>query len=115
MRATRHCQTVASRHEGTGLFIVFESIDDVFCTGSLRDVMFRETSGAVVEKSAEIRCLQERTLEKPAVYSHRQQVFWGSECVGIMLGGLQTDFPFLTAILQVLRYFSFQVFRNMAK
>lgn len=44
--------------------------------------MFRETSGAVVEKSAEIRCLQERTLEKPAVHSHRQQVFWGVNVLG---------------------------------
>lgn len=39
--------------------------------------MFREISSRPVENSADIRCLQERTLENPAVYSLRQQVFWG--------------------------------------
>lgn len=83
MRAARHCQAAANRDEGTGLLIAFESIDDdVFCMGNLRDVMFGETGGTVVEKSAEIRCLQERTLEKPAVHSHRQQVFWGGTVLG---------------------------------
>lgn len=83
MRAARHCQTAANRHERTGLLIAFESFDnEVFCTGNLRDVMFRETGGTVVEKSAEIRFLQERTLEKPEVHSHRQQVFWGGAVLG---------------------------------
>ena len=83
MRAARHCQTAASRHEGTGLLIAFASIDDdVFCIGNLRDVMFGETGRTVVEKSVQIRCLQERTLEKPAVHSHRQQVFWGGAVLG---------------------------------
>lgn len=78
MRATRHCQPAASRREGTGLFIAFENIhDDVLWVGNLRDVMFRETGGTVVEKPSEIGCLQEGTLEKPAVHGHRQQVFWG--------------------------------------
>ena len=68
MRATRHCQTAAIRREGTGLFIALGNINyDVFCMGSSRDVMFRETGGVVVEESAEVRCLQERTLEEPAV------------------------------------------------
>lgn len=94
MRAARHCQTAANRREGTGLLIGFESTDDdAFCTENLRDVMFGETGGTVVEKSAEIGCLQERTLEKPAVHSDWQQVFWGRGCVGMMLGRLQTDFP----------------------
>lgn len=76
MRATRHCQTAASKREGTGLFIAFENINYVvFQVGNLRDVMFRETGGTVVENSTAIRCLQERTLEKPEVHSHRQQVF----------------------------------------
>lgn len=55
--------------------------------------MFREAGGTVVEKSTEIRCLQEGTLEKPAVHGHRQQVFWGGG-VGVTLRGLQADFPF---------------------
>ena len=53
-----------------------------FCTGNLRDVMFGETGGTVVEKSAEVTFLQERTLEKPEVHSHRQQVFWGGAVLG---------------------------------
>lgn len=83
MRTTRHCQTAASRYKETGLFIAFENINyDVFCEGNLRDVVFREASGTVIEKSAEIRRLQERSLEKPAVHSHRQQVFWGGGVLG---------------------------------
>lgn len=39
--------------------------------------MLREAGGTVVEKPSEIGCLQEGTLEKPAVHGHRQQVFWG--------------------------------------
>lgn len=50
--------------------------------------MFRETGGAVVEESAEVKCLQERTLEEPAVHGHRQQVFWG----GGVLGRCSGDF-----------------------
>lgn len=76
MRATR--QTAASRHEGTGLFLAFKNTDDdVFCMRYLRDVMFRETGGTFIQKPMEIKCLQERTLEEPAVHGHRQQVFWG--------------------------------------
>lgn len=83
----------ASRHQETGLFIAFENtLYDVFCLGNLRDVMFRETAGTVVERSMEIRCLQGRTLEKPAVHGHRQQVFWGG-CVLDNTLGLNTNFP----------------------
>ncbi|XP_034496728.1 phosphatidylcholine transfer protein [Ailuropoda melanoleuca] len=46
---------------------------DGYVEGNLRDVMFGETGGTVVEKSVEIGCLQERTLEKPAVHSDKQQ------------------------------------------
>jgi hypothetical protein len=56
--------------------------------------MSREISSSPVENSADIRCLQERTLEKPALYSLRQQVFWeGRVCQQEPGGkGLWTDF-----------------------
>lgn len=83
MRATRHCPTSTSRPERIRLVTAFENINyDMSRVRNLRDVMFRETGGAVAEKSAEIRCLQERTLEKPAVHGDRQQVFWGGVCWG---------------------------------
>lgn len=44
--------------------------------------MFREIGGTIIEKSTESRCLQEGTLEKPAVHGHRQQVFWGGGVLG---------------------------------
>jgi len=112
MRATRHCQTAAIRREGTGLFIALGNINyDVVCMGSSRDVMFRETGG-VVEESAEVRRLQETTLEEPAVHSQRQQVFWGGGVLGPCFGDFRVTLQFLTVILGGVRYVSFQMFGN---
>ena len=83
-----------------------------FCLGSLRDVMFRETGGVVVEESAKVRRLQERTLEEPAVHSQRQQVFWGRGVLGPCFRDFRLTLQFLTVILGGVRYFSFQMFGN---
>lgn len=65
------------RQKGTELHTALGTTsDDIWRKKSLRNVMSREVSSSPVENSADIRCLQERTLEKPAVHSLRQQVFW---------------------------------------
>lgn len=113
MRATRHCQTAAIRHEETGLFVALGNTNYyVFCMGSLRDVMFRETGGVVVEESAEVKCLQERTLGEPAVHSQRQQVFWGGGVLGPRFRDFRLTLQFLTVILGGVRDVSFQMFGN---
>lgn len=103
-----------ARQEGTELHEASEpTCDDLWQMKILRDVMSREISSSPVENSADIRCLQERTLEKPALYSLRQQVFWEGRVCQQEPGGRAFGLTFYSiTIFRSLMHFSFQVFAN---